>query len=623
MYGRTDSKGRLLLLLAVVIAMSGGLALRLAYWQIGQRQVLAAAAAGPDSSLVHTYPSDRGTIYDRTGTIVLAQTINRYRIIGDPNDMTKADRQHTADALVDYLGLSGDSEQALRDAMNGQSYYVLLADNVDAGLEQEIAADGLAGITFEPQPVRVYPQAGGAPHTSLAAQLLGFVNAAGQGQYGVEQAYNSILAGRARVTEIDPNVSGAGAVKVLDPGAPGEDIRTTIDAGLQFQVEQEVYAAWVADKAKAVSVVVMDPKTGDLLAEASYPSFDGNLYEEVASQDPSQFMDPAISEVYEPGSVFKMFTASAALQTKTTSLTTKINDFGVMRLSDGTEVADANKTAMGWMAFQDIIAWSRNVGATQVAFRLGKDVPSASKILYNTWQTYGIGQKTGVDLAGEVPGLVNDPNKQAWRPIELANASFGQGVAVTPLQILRAYTAMANGGTLLTPRAVLPISGPTPAPSGHTVIDSSLSQSLTGLMAHVITGGPASYGKGTLIPGYTVGGKTGTAQIWDPTLDDGKGAWMPETYNYSFYGYVGRNSPEVMISSVVFSGTATVVRQGVLPLPEEAYQLFRRVATDAVASLGIPPRSSATPTPSGSAPAASGPPPSAARSVAPTSSPRG
>jgi cell division protein FtsI/penicillin-binding protein 2 len=618
-YGRTDSKGRLLLLLTVVIAMSGGLALRLAYWQIGQRQVLA-QAAGADSPQANSIPSERGTIYDRTGTIVLAQTINRYRVIADPHDLSKADRKHVSDALVDYLGLSGGPEKALRDAMNGQSYYFVLADNVEAGLAKEISDDGLAGIALEPQPVRVYPQAGGAPHTSLAAQLLGFVNAAGQGQYGVEQAYNSILAGRARVTQIDTSVSGAGAVRVIDAGTPGEDIRTTIDAGLQFEVEQEVYAAWVADKAKTVSVVVMDPKTGDILAESSYPSFDANLYQEVASQDPSLFMDPVISEVYEPGSVFKMFTASAALQSKTTSLTTKINDFGVMRLSDGTEVADANKTAMGWMTFQDIVAWSRNVGVTQVALRLGKDLPSASKILYDTWQSYGIGHKTGVDLAGEVSGLVNDPNKQAWRPIELANASFGQGVAVTQLQILRAYTAMANGGTLLTPHAVQPSSaaGPTATPSGHVIIDSSLAQSLTGLMAHVITAGPSSYGKGTLIPGYLVGGKTGTAQIWDPTLDGGKGGWLPETYNYSFYGYVGRNSPEVMISAVIFSGTPTVVRQGVLPLPEESYQLFRRVATDAVASLGIPPQSSATASPSGAAASPSGPSPSAAKSGAPT-----
>jgi cell division protein FtsI/penicillin-binding protein 2 len=260
------------------------------------------------------------------------------------------------------------------------------------------------------------------------------------------------------------------------------------------------------------------------------------------------------------------------------------------------------------------------VGATQVAFRLGKDIASASKVLYETWKSYGIGQKTGVDLAGEVPGLVNDPAKQTWRPIELANASFGQGVAVTQLQILRAYTAMANGGTLLTPRAVQPLSGPTVTPSGHQVIDGTLSQSLIGLMAHVITGGPASYGKGTLIPGYLVGGKTGTAQIWDPTMDGGKGGWMPETYNYSFYGYVGRSSPEVMISAVVHEGTPTLVRQGQLPLPEESYQLFRRVATDAVSSLGIPPRSSsATASPSGPAPSPSGP----AHSAGPTATPPG
>jgi cell division protein FtsI (penicillin-binding protein 3)/stage V sporulation protein D (sporulation-specific penicillin-binding protein) len=601
MYGRTDSKGRLFLLLVVVIAMSGGLAMRLAYWQISQRQELV-TAAGDGATVVQNIPSERGTIYDRTGMIVLAQTINRYRVIAAPHDLAMSDRKHVADALVDYLGLTGDPERALRAVMDGKSYYVILADNVDAGLAKEIADDGLPGITLQPQPIRVYPQAGGAPHTSLAAQLLGFVNAAGQGQYGVEQAYNSILAGRAQVTQIDTNLSGTSGIKVLDAGVPGEDIRTTIDAGLQFQVEQEVYAAWVADKAKTVSVVVMDPKTGEILAEASYPSYDANAYQAVAAQDPSLFMDPAISEVYEPGSVFKMFTASAALQTQTTLLTTKINDYGVLSLPDGTEVADANKTAMGWMQFQDIIAWSRNVGATQVAFRLGKGIPAASKVLYGTWQKYGIGQKTGVDLAGEVPGLVNDPAKQAWRPIELANASFGQGVAVTPLQILRAYTAMANGGTLLTPHAVQPLSGPTSSPSGHQIIDGTLSQSLTGLMGHVISAGPSSYGKGTLIPGYLVGGKTGTAQIWDPTLDDGKGGWMPETYNYSFYGYVGRTAPEVMISSVIHEGTPTLVRQGVLPLPEESYQLFRRVATDAVASLGIPPRSSSasgTASPSG------------------------
>ena len=133
---------------------------------------------------------------------------------------------------------------------------------------------------------------------------------------------------------------GPAGQHIVDVGAPGEDIRTTIDAGLQLKVEQEVFAAWLADKAKSVSGIVMDPKTGAVLAEASYPSYDANLFAQVAGQNPELFTDPIISDSYDPGSVFKMLTASAALQTGTTSLTTKINDFGVLELPGGQEVAD-------------------------------------------------------------------------------------------------------------------------------------------------------------------------------------------------------------------------------------------------------------------------------------------
>ncbi len=285
----------------------------------------------------------------------------------------------------------------------------------------------------------------------------------------------------------------------------------------------------------------MDPKTGAVLAEASYPSYDANLYSEVASQNPSLFMDPIISEVYEPGSVFKMLTASAALQTKTTALSTMIDDTGVLKLPGGQEVADADRKAKGWMTFADIVAWSRNVGASRVAFRLGKTINAASAALYKTWQTYGIGQLTGIDLAGEVNGIVRDPATSPWQQIDLANASFGQGVAVTPIQIMRAYCTMANGGLSVTPHVAVLDQG-TAAPSASSgarrVISASLSSSLTGLMEHVVTAVP-SYHQATYIPGYYVGGKTGTAQIWDPTLNHGKGGWMDNIYNYSFYGWVG------------------------------------------------------------------------------------
>ncbi|MGZ6315158.1 MAG: peptidoglycan D,D-transpeptidase FtsI family protein [Candidatus Limnocylindrales bacterium] len=594
MLGRTDSRGRLLLLFIVLTLLSGGMVARLAYWQVNQREQLTAMAGGP-SAVKHFLPAKRGTIYDRTGTIVLAETIYQYRLIADLHGMDPLERQRETAALVDYLDLTGDKETALRKAMAGDGYYVVLAKDVDADVANEIsqaqAVGALAKITLEPTPVRVYPQAGGAPRTSLAAQVLGFVNASGAGQYGLEQQYDAVLAGTPEVVQIDPNTPGPAGTTVLDPGTPGEDIRTTIDVGLQLQVEQELFATWIADKAKSVSAIVMEPKTGAILAEGTYPSYDANLYGQVAAQNPSLFMDPIISEIYEPGSVFKMLTASAALETKTTALTTKINDSGVMKLPGDQEVADADRKSMGWLSFADVVAWSRNVGASQVAFRLGKTVGSASATLYQTWQEYGIGQKTGVDLAGEVAGIVRDPAVSPWSQIDLANASFGQGVAVTPMQVICAYSAMANGGTSVKPHvaeqdAAQASASPSQAAQPR-IISPNLSDSLTGLMTHVVTAVP-SYAQSTYIPGYFVGGKTGTAQIWDPTLDKGKGGWLSDIYNYSFYGWVGHSSPDATIGLVIYQGTPTKVSQGVLAMPVQSTELFRRIATDAVTTLQIP-----------------------------------
>lgn len=603
MLGRTDSRGRLLLLLLATLLVSTGMMARLAYWQIGQHSSLAAAAAA-DSTYERVIPAQRGTIYDRTGTIVLAQTIILYRVIGDPHDLNDTERDQTVAALIDYLSLSDEDAAHVRAAMASDSYYVVLATGVSSQVVQEMLAQqavgGLLGITFEEQPVRVYPQAGGAPNTSLASQLLGFVNDAGDGQYGLEQEYNTLLAGRPEVVEIDPNVPGPAGTRIVDKGTPGEDIRTTIDASLQLQLEKEVFAAWIADRAKTVSAVVMDPTSGAVLAEASYPAYDANNFVQTANQDPELFQDPVISEDYEPGSVFKMLTASAALETKTTSLSTEIDDYGILKLPGGQEVDDADRRAMGWMTFADIVAWSRNVGASQVAFRLGKSTDSASAVLYKTWQAYGIGQTTGIDLAGEVAGIVRDPAATPWRQIDLANASFGQGVAVTPIQIMRAYCEMANGGLSVSPHVadLSSPSRPSPSPAPQRVISASLSTALTGLMEHVVTAVP-SYLQATYIPKYYVGGKTGTAQIWDPTLNHGQGGWMDNIYNYSFYGWIGHSSPDYTIGVVIYQGTPTKVGQGVLSMPVQSTQLFRRVATDAILTEQIAPNKNGPTAPTG------------------------
>ena len=593
MPGRTDSRGRLLLLLAVMVLVSTGLGARLAYWQVTQHDQLSAlAAAGSNSE--RYIPAKRGTIYDRTGTVVLAETIYQYRIIGVLHGMSEADRQRDATALVDYLGLDPDPEATLRKAMENDGYYVLLATNVDADTAKDITSAQINGalteLTLEPAPVRVYPQAGGAPNTSLAAQLLGFVNASGSGQYGLEQQYDKQLAGKPEVLSVDPNKPGPAGERIIDMGTPGQDIRTTIDAGLQLQTEQEIFAAWLADRAKAVSAVVMDPKTGALLAEASYPSYDANDYGQVATQNPSLFTDPVISEVYEPGSVFKMLTASASLQTKTTSLNTMIDDTGVMKLPGNQEVADADRKAKGWMSYADIVAWSRNVGVSQAAFRLGKTTTLASVALYKTWQTYGIDKKTGIDLAGEVNGIVRDPSKSPWAQIDLANASFGQGVAVTPMQVMRAYCVMENGGTAVTPYVATPSASgaSTTKATGTQVISSGLSSTLTNLMEHVVQSVP-SYDQATYLKNYYVGGKTGTAQIWDPSLNRGQGGWKVNTYNYSFYGWVGQNQPDYAIGVVIYEAIPTKIGQGVLAMPVQSTALFRRIATDVVVTEKVPP----------------------------------
>jgi cell division protein FtsI (penicillin-binding protein 3) len=603
MLGRTDSRGRLLLLLVVMLVLSSGMGLRLAYWQVNQHDQLTALSAQENYSQ-KSMPAKRGTIYDRTGTIVLAETVYQYRIVADLHALTEADRKTDGDALVDYLGLDPDGEAKLRALLENKGYYVILAKNVDADTAKEISAAQLNGamptLTLEPTPVRLYPQAGGAPNTSLAAQVLGFVNDAGVGQYGLEQAYDKILSGKPEVISYDPNTPGPAGEHIIDPGTPGTDIRTTIDAGLQLQVEQEVFSTWLADKAKVVSATVMDPKTGALLAEASYPSYDANQFAEVATQNPDVFRDPNISEFYEPGSVFKMITASASLQTKTTSLSTVLNDSGVLKLPGKQEVADADRKAKGWMTYADIVAWSRNVGVSRAAFRLGRNTTAASAVLYKAWQDYGIGKLTGIDLAGEVAGIARDPATSPWAQIDLANGSFGQGVACTPMQMMYAYAIMENGGYAVTPH-VADLSSSASVTSSKTVrrqvISTSLSNSLTGLMEHVVTTVP-SYDQATYINHYYVGGKTGTAQIWDPDLNRGAGGWMDNIYNYSFYGWVGTSSPDLEIGLVIYQGLPTKVGQGILNMPVQSTQLFRRIAEDAIQTEKLPPNKSGPLSPS-------------------------
>jgi cell division protein FtsI (penicillin-binding protein 3) len=594
--GRTDSRGRALILLIVFAVGGSALFARLAYWQVGQRDRLADEAFQQTTVRVET-PSRRGDIYDRSGVVVLATTIERERLIANPSEIPVGRRAAVADALVALLGLTDEDAADLVARVTSDKKYTVLAHGLDTAtgdrVRAAIAAREIEGVALEPEPVRVYPQAGGGPDTTLAAKILGFVNREGAGQYGVEQYYQETLAGRPRIVQAQRDIASRSipdTTLVRDAGTPGEDIRLTIDAGLQLAVEQEILAAWAADKAKSVSAIVMNPYNGEVLAQASYPSYDANDYAAIAASNPSRFIDPIVSSVYEPGSVFKMMTVIAAMEKHQVTTKTKIRDTGTLVLDRG-HIDDADHKAMGVMKFEDAIAWSRNVVAAKVALGLDHNVRAASAILHSAWTRFGFGRRTGIDLAGEVSGIVRDPAITAWQQIDLANGSFGQGVAVTPLQLASAYSTMVNGGLEIVPHVVKAVgSTERPVADGARVIDKDLSRTLVGMMRHVVTTVPF-YRDRTIIPGFDVGGKTGTAQIWDATARGGRGAWKHNIFNYSFIGYIGRDTgvPDLVVAIRIEEGTPTVAKPGQLEMPVMSFELFRRIAHDAITTPDLLP----------------------------------
>jgi stage V sporulation protein D (sporulation-specific penicillin-binding protein) len=591
MLGRTDSRRRLLALLMLFIVGSMALVARTAYWQIVRGAELADRALAQTTTTIEV-PSRRGEIYDRSGTVLLATTVERDRLVAAPNQLTRAERIQTEAELVRLLGLDAAATATLHERLASKKAYVILARGVEPSLAERIRSASrekrIFGISLESEPERVYPQAGGGPDSSLAAHLLGFVNRENAGQYGVEQYYQEILAGSPRVLVAHRDINGRSmpeTAEVKEHGVIGEDLRLTIDASLQLALEQELLAAWIADKAKSVSAVVLDPYTGEVYAEATYPSYDANAYASIASSAPERFIDPVVSNVYEPGSVLKMMTAVTALESGAITRTTKIKDVGTLRLDGGrTKIDNANRKGMGWITFEDGIAYSRNVVAAKVALSLADTVDEASAMLYDTWTKLGYGRPTGIDVSGEVGGIVRDPGLTPWREIDLANASFGQGVAVTPIQLATAFAALVNGGALVQPHVVKAV-GDTDitATSRGQVVEPSITPDLVRMLDHVVEEVPF-YRDRTKVPGYHVGGKTGTAQIWDAKANDGRGNWKHNLFNYSFVGYIAREPgvPDLVIAVRIEEGRPTVARVGQLEMPVMSFELFRRIATNAI-----------------------------------------
>ena len=591
---RTDAQSRALVIAAVLIAAGSLCFGRLAQWQLVDRDRLLEVAG---SRITLSAASDplRGTITDRSGSVVLASTVMRQQLIAQPSLLSAEEKVSVRDVLVDLLSLNAEEAARVAAGLNSARQWSLLLTGLDDQaatlVRSAYAAGRLPGISLDPVRTRYYPQPGGGAESSLASHVLGFVNGAGIGQYGIEGYYNELLTGTAQVTRTERGSDGVDREVEVSAALPGVDLQLCIDAGLQTLVEQEIATAGVANQAESVSVVVMDPFSGDILTSASWPSYDANRYNVTAARDPRRFTDPAISSVYAPGSVMKAVTSVAGLESGIVTPQTVINDQSVLRLDHGeNEVRNADHRSKGALTLSEAFAWSRNVIFSKIALALGSSTSEASQRLYATWLRFGFGGKTGIDLSGESQGLVNSPDERRWSELDLANGSFGQGISTTLMQLTTAYSAMVNGGVLVRPRVVSAINGIEQPITTRGIATTSKVSAQIIEMTRGLTRLVPLYSRLSSIPQYASGGKSGTATIWlNKEENGGKAGWDKHHFNFTFVGWIGRTSPEYVVGVSIRRGTPVVNTQGNILNNVESFELFRRIAEDLTTLFKIPP----------------------------------
>lgn len=518
----------LLLLLLMVIAASLLIA-RLVYWQVMQYATMASRIAEQRAAL-YVQPPMRGMILDSSGT-PLATDATKNLVYAVPKSIKEPHR--TAVLLAPVLGWNvSDLEQAL----TGDDTYRQLAPEVSDGTSQKIRNLGLPGIALSPIMRRAYPG------DSTAANVLGFVDVDGKGQAGIEQQYDTLLSGKAGLRSVikdtagnDIKVSAAAPV----PAQNGAQLQLSIDGRVQALAENDIQRAVKLHRADSGSIIVMDPRTGFILAMASTPTYNPNQYYKV--KDYSAFQNPAVQMQYEPGSTYKIITMAAGLDSGVITPNTSFYDNGVWRV-DGITLRNWNGGGFGQETMTQVLQHSANVGASYVANLLG------TTRFYSYVNRFGFGRLTGIDTAGEIPGAVPLPGQRTWTNVNLYTNSFGQGIAVTPIQMVRAVAAVANGGRLMKPQLVKRIVyggriiDKKPVPQGRA-ISARTARTLTGMLVQSAIGGEAQLG---LVKGYNIAAKTGTANIAGPD-----GRYISNATIGSIIGYAPAYRPRFVVLVIV------------------------------------------------------------------------
>jgi cell division protein FtsI (penicillin-binding protein 3) len=552
-----DVKSRLLKFGGFLFFWAVIIVVRLTFLQVLQYREWVQRAERQQQRTVEISPQ-RGIIYDRNGQ-ELAMTVQVDSIFAVPSEIP--DQKTTASLLAAVIGDDADS---VLEHMQAQKNFAWIARKVDGETAARVKALGLRGIYFQKELKRFYPK------RTLAAQVLGYVGMEDTGLAGIEHLYQSQLNGvKGRVViTMDARRKWFGHVE--QSPEPGSNVVLTIDEKIQFIAEKELERAMQETQAVSGTVVVQNPRTGEILALANAPSFNPNLSHEIT---PEKLKNHALSDVYEPGSVFKTVTYSAVFEEKLARPEEVINCDPGFIIVGGIRIRDSHH--IGTVTLEKAYAESSDVGAVKMALRLGPER------FYKHIQDYGFGQLTNVELPGETRGLVRKPSR--WAASSIGSMAIGQEVGVTPLQVVSMMSAVANDGVYSLPRIV---AGVTPPDQGYQrlefhpqtqrrVISSYTSAIMRRLTEEVVLEGTA---RRAILDGYTSAGKTGTAQKIDPRTH----AYSKTDYVASFVGFAPVNNPALTVA-VILDSPRGLHQGGQVSAP-----VFKRVAEQVLAYYGVP-----------------------------------
>jgi cell division protein FtsI (penicillin-binding protein 3) len=497
----------------------------------------------------------RGTIYDRKGR-ELAVSLPMDSVFGDPAEIT--DVEMVARLLSRVLDVPPDDlEEKIREAKTP----VRLARKLSPETFQRITDMNLKGVFFQKENRRVYPQ------RELAASVLGYVDVDEKGIGGIEYSLDKQIRGLPGKMMVMSDGRRRWYDRTESAADPGGSVTLTIDETIQYIAEKELGRAIAETHAKAGTVVVQDPNSGELLAVANWPVFDPN---DAGKYTPEARVDRAVASAYEPGSTFKVLTLTGAIENGVTTPSELVDCQMGQIMVAGRLIHDWKK--FGVLSVREILEHSSDVGAIKVALQLG------APRFYDTIRAFGIGQPTGIELPGENRGLLRPIEN--WSASSIGSLAMGQEVSVTPIQIISAISAVANGGTLYRPHIVREIDGGQPgalrtAPGAQQATDARTAATVREMMEGVVLEGT---GKPARLDGYTAAGKSGTAQKIDPAT----GRYSATQYNSSFVGFAPVNNP--VISILVVLDSPVGVHHG----GEVGGPVFKRIAEQVLAYRDVP-----------------------------------